>query len=327
MRAEMDLWLQIPRHRVTYLRIQEAWRRAGRMLSARPIDGNVNPDLLSDPNLTLGPVDAGPAPKWPLRIASGAALTLITYLLGLLLWSTLGPSRWIPYTTSIGGYENITLADGTTIQLNTDTEIRTRLTAEKREVQLIRGEALIRVVHDMHRPFTVKAAGTAVRADPPGRTGAAFAVRLRAPRGVDVAVTVGSVVLGPAEQIIDVALGRSTSPQSTVAAGELANIRPAGAHLSKVGLEELNRKLSWTAGLLSFQGETLAEVTDEFNRYNRKHLVVVDPLIADRRIGGAFQATDPDSFVSALQKWFGIQADEQMPDDADNSVIRLSRAN
>jgi len=80
-------------------------------------------------------------------------------------------------------------------------------------------------------------------------------------------------------------------------AGDSATVRPQGVHLAKETVEELNRKLSWTAGFLSFKGETLSEVTDEFNRYNRKHLVVTDPRIANRRIGGAFQATDPESFV------------------------------
>jgi transmembrane sensor len=328
MRAEMDRWLrENPHNRVTYVRIKEAWRRAGRIRSVRPLDGKVDPDLLQDPNLTFRPQASNSKPKWPLRIAAGAALTLIIYLIGLLAWSTLGPTKWISYTTSVGGYENIPLPDGSHIQLNTDTEVKARLTPNKREVQLIRGEALLLVAPDVHRPFTVQAYDTSVRVDQPDKTVASFVIRLRAPKGFDVAVTRGKVILAPTERIIDVALGRTSSPESTVEAGELANIRPGGIHLAKVGLEELNRKLSWTAGLLSFQGETLTEVTDEFNRYNRKHLVVVDPLIADRRIGGAFQATDPDSFVSALKKWFGVRADEQRPTNADDTVIRLSRAN
>lgn len=64
-------------------------------------------------------------------------------------------------------------------------------------------------------------------------------------------------------------------------------------------------------------------MTDELNRYNRKHLVVTDPAIASRKIGRAFQATDPDSFVLALEKWFGVRADEQVPALSGNTVIRL----
>ena len=294
MLAERDRWLQDPRNRVTYIRIKEAWRRAGRLRSARPLNGNVDPDLLKDSNATPEPRSTHSGPRWPLRIAALAGVSLIIYLSCFVAWSLYGTTKWISYTTSIGGYENVTLQDGSKVQLNTDTEIRARVTGQKREVQLLRGEALLQVTHDAHRPFMLRAGETSVHADPPGNGGAAFAVRLRAPRKIDVAVTEGSVLLGASERIIDVALGRSSAAQSTVQAGELANVRPQGVQLAKVGLEELNRKLSWTAGLLSFQGETLAEVTDEFNRYNRKHLVVADQSIAARRIGGAFQANDPE---------------------------------
>jgi transmembrane sensor len=323
MRAELERWLLEPRNRITFLRIKEAWRRASRMRGARPLDGNVDPDLLKNADLSLRSTHTNSGSGWPFRIAAGAALTLIIYLVCLAGWIAFSPSEWIKYTTSIGGYEHITLADGSGIQLNTDSEIRARLTSQRREIELIRGEAWIKVVHDSRRPFTVSAANVAVHADPANKAAAAFVVRLRAPGGVDVSVTQGSVVLGRTERFIDVALRGSPSSQSTLGEGDAAAFRPEGVHLTKVGLEELNRKLSWTAGLLSFQGETLAEVTDEFNRYNRKHLVVADPSIATRRIGGAFQATDPESFVSALRKGFGVRTDELTHENSGNGVIRL----
>jgi transmembrane sensor len=325
MQIELTRWLENPRNRVTYLRIREAWRRASRIRSARPLDGDVDPDLLKSTDLTFGS-DSNSGSRWRFRIAMGAALSLVIYLIGVGAWFGLARPDWISYTTRVGDYEHVTLSDGSSVQLNTDSEIRARLTQHKRELWLIRGEALIKVVSDKHRPFTVSVADTAVRANPPDDSRAAFVVRLRVPQGVDVGVTEGSVMLGPQDRILDVALGRSTESQSTLSAGEAAAVRPEGVHLAKVGLEELNRKLSWTAGLLSFKGETLAEVTDEFNRFNRKQLVVTDPTLAHRRIGGAFQATDPDSFVAALQKWFGVQADEQQPTLAGSSVIRLTAA-
>ncbi len=324
-RAALEHWLEDPLNRVTFLRIKEAWRRANRMRGTRPLDGNVDPDLLKDPDLTCGPTDKGGS-GWSFRIAAAAAAALIIYLAGLVAWAMLSPGGWISYTTSIGGYEQITLPDGSGIQLNTDTEIRARITHDRRELNLIRGEAQITVTQDTRRPFMVSTDGVTLRAQPSGGSRVAFSMRRRAAQSVDVAVTDGSLILGPSERIIDVALGRDPAFQSTLAAGYAASIRPAGVHLVRVGLEELNRRLSWTAGLLSFQGETLSEVTDEFNRYNRKHLVVTDPLIANRRIGGAFQATDPESFVSALQKWFGVRADEQIPPGSGAAVIRLSRS-
>jgi transmembrane sensor len=254
-------------------------------------------------------------PKWRFLAAAGVALTLIIYLGGV-AWSAFGPSRWISYKTRIGGYENVTLADGSRIQLNTDTEMKVRITPEKQEVQLVRGEALIDVAPDAHRGFTLRAGSTAVQANQSGGNGAAFVVRRWGHNGIDVAVAKGTVVLG-----------RSSSLSSIVEEGELANVRSDGVHLMRFGVEELKRKLSWTTGLLTFKGESLEEVANEFNRYNRKHLVVVDPRIAGRKIGGAFHATDPDSFVSALQKWFDVRADEEPLADGDGAVVRLTKAN
>jgi transmembrane sensor len=324
-RADMERWLQDPRHKITFLRIREAWRRASRMRSARPLDGNVDPDLLKNADLSLRTGNDTNKSGWPFRIAAAAALTLIIYLVGLAGWITLQSSDWIKYTTTIGGYENIALADGSGIQLNTDSEIRARLTAHVREIQLIRGEALFQVANDRQRPFTIRAANVAVHVNQVDETAAALVVRLRTPSTVDISVTRGSVMLEPEERLLDIAFRHLAVPPSTIVEGDMAAIRPEGVHLSRVGLEELNRKLSWTAGLLSFQGETLSEVTDEFNRYNRKHLIVTDPSIANRRIGGAFQATDPESFVSALRKGFGVRAQE-LRASSDEGVIRLTSA-
>ena len=324
-RADMERWLENPRHKITFLRIREAWRRASRMRSARPLDGNVDPDLLKNADLSLRTGNDTNKSGWPFRIAAAAALTLIIYLVGLAGWITLQPPDWIKYTTSVGGYENIALADGSGIQLNTDSEIRARLTAHVREIQLIRGEALFQVANDRQRPFTIKAANVAVHVNQVDETAAALVVRLRTPSTVDISVTRGSVRLEPEERLFDIAFRHSAVPVSTIVEGDMAAIRPEGVHLTRVGLEELNRKLSWTAGLLSFQGETLSEVTDEFNRYNRKHLIVTDPSIANRRIGGAFQATDPESFVSALRKGFGVRAQE-LRESSDEGVIRLTSA-
>jgi transmembrane sensor len=274
-----------------------------------------------------GPKGPDGGSGWPVRIALGAAASLIIYLLVAGGWVALNSGGWISYTTSIGGYEHVKLPDGSGVQLNTDSEIQARITPEKREVRVTRGEALFTVASDARRPFTVSAGNTRLRANPADGSGTEFVVRKRAAKDVDVAVTRGSLVLGPSDRIIDVVLGRDSAFESTVAAGYSASVRANGILLAKIEMEELNRKLSWTGGLLTFKGETLAEVTDEFNRFNRMHLLVTDPSIAHRRIGGAFRSTDPQSFVSALKKSFGVRADERVVRNGDAPIILLSRAN
>jgi transmembrane sensor len=82
--------------------------------------------------------------------------------------------------------------------------------------------------------------------------------------------------------------------------------------------------MAWTQGRLWFDRVTLSEAVTEFNRYNRRQLVIDDPAIENLHIGGAFDATDLDSFVAALQS-FGIRASPEgtSADAAKTEVIRL----
>jgi transmembrane sensor len=60
----------------------------------------------------------------------------------------------------------------------------------------------------------------------------------------------------------------------------------------------------------------------EFNRYNRRRLVIVDPAIAQMKVGGSFEAQDPESFAATLEKHFGVR---RMPAvRGDNDMIRLA---
>jgi transmembrane sensor len=60
----------------------------------------------------------------------------------------------------------------------------------------------------------------------------------------------------------------------------------------------------------------------EFNRYNRRHIAIADPAIAQVRVGGLFEATDPESFAATLEKHFGVR---RMPAvQGDDDVIRLA---
>jgi transmembrane sensor len=323
MQSELERWLQEPANRVSFLRVKEAWRRASRLRSARPFDGNVDADLLKNPNPAASCNDNNRGSPSAFRIATTAAVALVAYLVCFAAWIAFGPTEWISYTTSVGGYEHVTLADGSVIQLNTNSEIKTRITRDRREIEIVRGEALIKATNDPQRPLTVSAANATARTGLSPEGGTAFVVRLRPPMRVEFGVTAGIITVGSAYRLIDVALRRSLFSVSTLVAGEIATVRPEGVSFERVGLDELNRKLSWTAGLLSFQGETLTQVADEFNRYNRRQLLVTDSTIAGRRIGGAFQATDPDSFVSALEKRFDIHADEQLPTTSGETIIRL----
>jgi len=75
--------------------------------------------------------------------------------------------------------------------------------------------------------------------------------------------------------------------------------------------------------MFHFEGETIAHAARAFNRYNRTQILIDDPAIADRKVGGTFVRTDPESFVTALGLTMSIQA---TTDEGDNRTIRLSGA-
>src|SRR6185312_16037325 len=59
------------------------------------------------------------------------------------------------YATRRGEMRVVPLADGSVVNLNTDSRMKVRYTATRRTIHLDRGEALFDVARDMARPFVV----------------------------------------------------------------------------------------------------------------------------------------------------------------------------
>jgi transmembrane sensor len=201
------------------------------------------------------------------------------------------------YVSGIGEVRRIALEDGSTLLLNTSSEVMVRFTERKRDVSLLRGEALFEVGHDKSRPFIVQANHTAVRA-----VGTAFAVRLESTQ-VDVTVTEGVV-----EVVNSAAMqgsGTASSPAlqrevKHVSANEQLVIDSAHAPVVRpVASAKLDRQLAWREGMVSFDGESLQTAVAEINRHNRRQMVVVDPALATMPVVGVFRATDVEGFSAA----------------------------
>jgi transmembrane sensor len=63
--------------------------------------------------------------------------------------------------------------------------------------------------------------------------------------------------------------------------------------------------------MLVFDRSTLAEAVAEFNRYNRKKLVIEGEDTADVRIGGSFEADNIDAFGRLLEEAFGLSVENR----------------
>jgi transmembrane sensor len=329
---EFQAWIEADkRHEAAFIRLRTAWTHCDRFKLLRPDDGRIDRNLLAYLGLPEleAPVEAAPlepntpppvaaeTPRLDRRqwlIAAGAVAALGAGP-GLLAWLTTKRYRWTYYETSVGDSRKAMLADRSSVLLNTDSRLRVRLASARRDSELLKGEALFTVAQDKLRPFYVKAAGTLVCA-----VGTSFTVRIREDRSVEVLVADGRVTIGSADQSLHTHPVLDSS--APYAGADDHVVFGQGAWVIKhQSPDYVARKLAWTSGRISFDGETLSEAVHEFNRYNRRHFAIADPAIARLRVGGLFDATDPESFAATLEKHFGVR---RMPAvQGDDDVIRL----
>lgn len=317
---EFQGWLEADRrHEAAFIRLRTAWTYCDRVKLLRPADGRVDRNLLSQ--LPMDTPSDGYADaqlrvdrrRWLMFVGATAAATTGVGMLG---WLSAEHRRWTYFETEVGGNRRAVLADQSQVLLNTDSRLRVRLANSRRDSELIRGEAFFTIAHEKLRPFYVKAARTLVCA-----MGTAFSVRIHDDHSVEVLVAEGRIAMGTTD--LGSGSGAPVLTDSAPQAGSDESV--AAGPNSLVILQHpsgyVTRKLAWTMGNISFDGETLTEAVREFNRYNRRHLVIADPAIAQMKVGGSFEANDPESFAATLEKHFGVR---RMPAvRGDNDVIRL----
>lgn len=322
-RAALETWLAADaRHRAAYLRLSEAWEISAGLKAWRPVDGRIDPHVLAPSQRSSIPQESAPHTDNSLsssrrRLAAWAtvaASVLVVIVLGARMLVEITPTQ--VYATTVGGYQRVLLEDGSIVQLNTDTKVSVRFSPGRRELELARGEAYFNVAHDAERPFEVVANGTVVRA-----VGTAFSVRVRDSKRIDVIVSEGRVAVHQElRSAIQKAISPTdieVSPPSILSAGEAAEATTGRLDVARVEQRDLERRLAWQTGELRFQKEPLATVVAEFNRYNRQRVEIADPQLAQREIGGAFKATDLDSFLAAMRSALGIRVEHT------EDVVRL----
>jgi transmembrane sensor len=67
---------------------------------------------------------------------------------------------------------------------------------------------------------------------------------------------------------------------------------------------------AWTQQKLVFRASSLPEVAQEFNRYNKRQLVIADAALVTFRISGVYSSTDPALLLTFLREQPGIRVEE-----------------
>jgi transmembrane sensor len=63
---------------------------------------------------------------------------------------------------------------------------------------------------------------------------------------------------------------------------------------------EVERRLAWREGMISFDGDSLAQAAAQFARYSDTHIVIADPAIGRLSVVGLYSATNPIGFARAV---------------------------
>jgi transmembrane sensor len=190
------------------------------------------------------------------------------------------------YATEIGEQRDVSLEDGTSVRLDTDSEIHVSINEERRRVQLRRGRAHFAVVADSTRPFQVVARDRLVTA-----ANGEFDVSLD---GVLVSVLSQA---GPV-QVANEQTAAQATPARTIMPGKLVVF--AEDKLVREEQPEMNRAIAWRYGRLALFEEPLNEAVAQMNRYTRRPIVILDPGVAQMRISGTYSVGDAQAFATSI---------------------------
>jgi transmembrane sensor len=279
--TELDDWLaQSPAHTIAYLRIDSAWGKADRLSALHLPRMN---SLLQ----RMRPVI--------LRVAAVFAAVAI---LGVVAASFIPRAQDRTFTTPVGGRETVSFADGTKIELNTNTVLRTRMTSDQRIAWLEKGEAFFQVKHDRMHPFIVFAGDRRVT-----DLGTQFTMRRDAGR-LQVAVVQGRVWFDASDK-------QAEAQSALLTPGDVVTATVGAMVVKKAPKRDVTNALGWRQGVLVFDHTSLADAVAEINRYNTAKLVVADKDVGRLQIGGTFKATNPELFARAACTMLGLHIENR----------------
>ncbi|MFV0623494.1 FecR family protein [Sphingomonas sp. ac-8] len=267
---KMDAWLKQDR------------RHAGALLRARAGLSRINDGLVSArrdagmPGAQRVTIDR----RWMLAGAGGAIAATIAAVVGVRIP---GEER---IATAHGEIRRLPLEDGSEAVVDSDTDLRIAMSEGARRIKLREGQAFFRVAKDRKRPFTVEVEGVEARA-----IGTAFSVS-RTPDEVRVQVTEG---------VVETWANETSTSSKLLYAGQFAIFRKSdAAPVIGSAPDRIEQSLAWRDGEIWLENDTLAYAVQQFNRYNRRQLVLGEESLANERLVGVFKLSRPELFADVL---------------------------
>lgn len=227
-------------------------------------------------------------PRWNRLAVAAAVIALGLPLTAFTGWN-LG---WLPdsYQRLEAGtsVRQVTLADGSQVELNLGSELVFANYKHERRVTLKKGEAFFDVSHDTRHPFIVRAGQGQVRV-----TGTRFNVWMYQDQ-VRVTLVEGSVWV--TSNTSSNAGGSQLSPgmQASYKAGDFQ------PQVREIGPDDSS--LAWRSGKLVLDDLALCEALPLINRYLDRPVMLADNSTGTLRIGGIYNLNEVKNLIPSLPK-------------------------
>jgi transmembrane sensor len=235
----------------------------------------------------LPPALAAPVLRRPQRRA--AMQVLLALMAAPAAWLLARHEMLANYRSGVGERREVSLPDGGTLVLNTDSAVDVAYGARERLLTLRRGEVLVqtRPDHAGNRPFIVAVCHGRIRA-----LGTRFTVRVE-DDGCRVTVF---------EHAVEITPRAASATVRTVTSGQQGRFDASHASLPTPAPLQAD---AWARGMLAAQDMRLDAFAAELSRY-RPGLLRVEPQAAGLRLSGAFQLDDTDAVLENLARMLPV---------------------
>lgn len=297
MSAFADWLTQSNSHQAAWEQALDIWETAG-VVSHMPVD-----DLLSATdtqqqkrwapslNRLLGKWFGG---LWRLLATVSASVAILA-----VVFVTLQDNSQI-YYSELGDYQQITLQDGSLIELNTDSAISVSLSDSRREIELIKGEAFFTVASDKQWPFVVTLGGASVQA-----LGTAFNIYRQSEKRAMVTVTEGVVRVAELNgSAVAAADTKMLLANQAVAFDETTGF-------TEVPDSNVPQVIAWREGQIMFDRASVKEAVVILNRYLEHKIMLADNTASSHRISGIFSSREKAETLRAVAHAFDLELSRQ----------------
>lgn len=275
-----DAWL---RWRTAHPDHERAWQRIESVQNRlQPLATPVTADIA---RAALMPSSSPPSSRGR-RHAMKALATLA--FAGGMTYAARDMSPWrqwaADYRTAVGEQRHLTLADGTSLSLNTDSAVDILYSDTERRVKLLGGEILVVTAKDPHatpRPFLVETAQGTARA-----LGTRYVVQQH-DADTEICVFDGAVEIRPR---------RNANRALVVQAG--ACTRYTDDDIDAPGAAQAGR-MAWAEGFIVARSMRLDDFIAQLARYSRATLSC-DADVAGLRVSGSFPLDDVGKVIDTL---------------------------